>query len=204
MELVLGWNNIPFERILYGYGDIETPTKLFGKKVLPILEYDGKIIRESLDIVSFINSIHGVSRSTLAPETHRFDSWIDQQLKPWQRILSRPRIPKMPVYDWAQPEDAAYARDKYSKQGFDYDDALNRTNEAIEQVNLLLVELDSMLFSIDSANSWGVSLDDIILIPELRTLTCTKGIEWPTRVNKYLHKLSARAGVKLYSENSVA
>ena len=58
VELVLGWKNIPYERKLYGYGDIEGPTKIIGKKMLPVLEYHDetgakKYMGESLDIISF-------------------------------------------------------------------------------------------------------------------------------------------------------
>ena len=59
VELVLGWKNIKFERKLYGYGDIEGPTRLTGKKMLPVLEYydetgTKKLMPESLDIIKLL------------------------------------------------------------------------------------------------------------------------------------------------------
>jgi len=32
-----GWNNIKYERVVYGCGDREGPTKLIGRKEFPIL-----------------------------------------------------------------------------------------------------------------------------------------------------------------------
>ena len=39
VDLFLGWQGVPYTRALYGYGDMEGPTALTGKKQLPVLEY---------------------------------------------------------------------------------------------------------------------------------------------------------------------
>ena len=52
VRLFLGFKGIPYESIAVSYADHETPEKLCGKKMLPIVEFDdGKIMNESLDIL---------------------------------------------------------------------------------------------------------------------------------------------------------
>ena len=91
---MLGWRGIPYERIVYGYGDTVTPVEKFGKKLLPVLEYsktgseEFQSLRESLDIVKFIDTLNGEANATLSPPTNRFDHWIGD-VKPAQRILAR-------------------------------------------------------------------------------------------------------------------
>jgi len=40
------WNSIKYNRVVYGYGDKEGPTKLIGKKQLPVLT--GVSVRETV------------------------------------------------------------------------------------------------------------------------------------------------------------
>lgn len=56
VELVLGWHGRRYERAVYGYADVEGPTALTGKKVLPVITWrdeDGMehTLGESLDII---------------------------------------------------------------------------------------------------------------------------------------------------------
>ena len=84
------------------------------------------------------------------------------------------------------------------KQGFDYDEALRKTEETIPKVNEALEELAKLLHSSNSANAWGLSLDDVILLPELRTLSVAPGVSWPGKVKEYLLKNCEAAGVQTY------
>lgn len=62
VELLLSQNNIPYKRVVYGYGQGASPDKcgydetggpvaLTGKKMLPVLEVDGTMMGESLEII---------------------------------------------------------------------------------------------------------------------------------------------------------
>jgi glutaredoxin 2 len=52
VRLLLGYKNIPYESVELSYADAETPEKLIGQKMLPIIEFDdGKVMAESLDIL---------------------------------------------------------------------------------------------------------------------------------------------------------
>ena len=77
----------------------------------------------------------------------------------------------------------------------------------------LLLELGGMLVSSSSSptsagnqllslNRWGLSMDDLLLLPDLRTLTAVPGIEWPPRVRQYVDVAFALAGVDLYDAHA--
>ena len=79
------------------------------------------------------------------------------------------------------------AKNKYiTKDGFDYEDAMSRTASLVSQANDLLEELEGLLYCENSCNAWGKGMDDIVLLPDLRSLTCVKGIVWPEKVRKYI------------------
>ena len=57
---------------VYGYGDIEGPTALTGKKLLPVMEYVDEnnqthYMRESLDLIEYLEKEDGEKNRALAP-----------------------------------------------------------------------------------------------------------------------------------------
>lgn len=194
---------IPYERILYGYGEGADPNScdgngygtgpvaLTGKKMLPVLEGDGVPANggagmpESLAICSFIVAKHGL---VCPPHSGRDDiAAFSESLKAAATSLTRPRIVKMPVKDWADEKDVNYAKWKYVKmQGFDYEDAQAKTPQLIDEINAKLSELESLIHGPDSLNSWGWGMDDVLLLPSLRLLTVAKGVVFPKKVENYM------------------
>lgn len=231
-ELTLGWHGVPFERVVYGYGEganpencggtgygaTDGPIKLTGKKMLPVLEGEavpapeGMVgLPESLEICSYVAGALGPGQ--MAPATGRgdIDGWLGR-LRPVSSKLVLPRFPKMPVKDWADPRDAEYARWKYvTKSAFNYEEAEAATPQLLEEAGALLEELVPMLrgtttvdgASVPCLNKWGFSMDDILVLPLLRNLTCVAGLKWPAQVRTYLESICGKAGVKLYTENAV-
>ncbi|MEI8642450.1 glutathione S-transferase N-terminal domain-containing protein [Pseudoalteromonas sp. Hal099] len=54
MSYIAGKLNIKLEEVIIDYDDIETPTNLIGKKMVPILEKDDdSIMAESNDIIRY-------------------------------------------------------------------------------------------------------------------------------------------------------
>ena len=45
-------------------------------------------------------------------------------------------------------------------------------------------------------------LDDALVLPVLRSLTCVEGVEWPPRVREYLETACEKAGVALFTEHA--
>lgn len=206
-ELALGWLGIDYQRIVYGYGDMEGPKVLTGKKMLPVLEFVDEsgsttFMPESLDIVHYLDLLEGPKNSLFPPKAREdVDDWLERFCAALS-ILSRPRIIQMPVKDWANESDIAYARQKYEGKGFDYADALQKTDEYIAKVNTLLEEFEGLVFSSSSLSRYGKSMDDIYVLPHLRTLTCVKGIKWPSKTLCYLKRSFYSSKADLYLKHA--
>ncbi|MGK0366967.1 MAG: glutaredoxin 2, partial [Thermoproteota archaeon] len=56
IRMALGYFNMSFESIVLPYNDEVTPVKLAGKKMLPIIDIDGWISNESLDIIEKLDT----------------------------------------------------------------------------------------------------------------------------------------------------
>jgi len=206
VEILLARFNIPYERELYGYGEGASPeacggtgynpgggpVALTGKKMLPVLEGEGvpapagaRGMAESLEICSYLIARHGL---VVPCDSGRADlASFRSELQEFARLLIKPREVKMPVKDWADPRDVAYARWKYAtKAGLDYEAALAATPELLARANAKLQELAGLIRGADSLNSWGFGMDDVVLLPHLRALACVKGVVFPEPVAAYM------------------
>ena len=164
---------------------------------------------ESLDIIRFIDGMWYGTPRLLASDTGAAAKFV-KTLKPSQRILCRPRILQMPIFDWGKPQDIEYAKSKYTKQGFNYEEAMKQSDEMKRVASQRLAELSrSDLIAHSSrtfdhpCNPWKWNEDDIILLPELRTLTCCKGIDWPENVRAYIDAAFERCRAKPYFADAV-
>ncbi|KNC78739.1 hypothetical protein SARC_08834 [Sphaeroforma arctica JP610] len=202
VELALGLMGIKYDRVLYGYGDMTGPTKLVGKKMLPIWEDDaGKFHVESMDIVSLLQS-YATAENLFKPASNRADlkEWWSR-FTPVYSGLTRPRFPRLPVKDFAEKADVDYHRSKYDKQNVDLNIEMSKTSEYIKAMSALLEEFsEKILYSTECMTEGGVSLDDIIYLPWFRNLTVVKGLEYPTKLEQYTSAVCAKANVELYKQ----
>lgn len=214
VELVLGWKGLAYERKVYGYGDslgdpkkglYDSGAQLTGKKQLPVLEVDGKLIPESNDIISYIEGMQGPGKILLPPLSGRKDlkDFFSSKgkFKEALNILTRPEKIKMThLKDWARSEDIKYAKDKYENAGFDYAAAEAAKEENITNMNSYLEELDTMVYSDEALtdNPCGLSWDDVVYLPQIRTLTCVKGLTWPKKLRAYTVNALYRGNVSSY------
>jgi len=203
VELALAFLGLPYTRVLYGYGDMDGPKRLMGKKQLPVMEYKGKYTEESLDIIGVIEK--NTSHKEIPPKTDREDlgKWLKDSGE-IRRTLCRPRIIKVPIKDWAEDQDVAYAKQKYEKKGFNYADAEARSDELIVEMNQFLESFNNdILHNENSVNEEGFGIDDILVIPHIRTLTCVKGLKWPEKLRKYLESNFKNVTAELYFKYAV-
>jgi len=203
VELALAFLGVPYTRVLYGYGDVEGPTRLIGKKQLPVMEYMGKHIPESDDIIDMIEE--NTADRSIPPKTNRKDleKWLEDT-REIRNGLCRPRKVKVPVKDWANRRDVDYARQKYQRMGFNYIQAVDHSNDLIKEMNSLLKIFDEkILYDEHSVNELGFGWDDILVIPDLRTLSCVKGLQWPRKLRKYLENAFEEVIAELYFKYAV-
>ena len=132
----------------------------------------------------------------------------DFKLQAWAReaedtinVLIRPRISEMPVKDWATDADVAYALRRYEREPswMGLEKAKEGNEAALEKMKVLLEAAAPLYAAIGDDLSW----DDVLYLPDLRTLTCVKDLEWPKSLHERLLNRCERAGVKLYTEHAV-
>jgi len=90
--------------------------------------------------------------------------------------------------------------------GFDYAKEMEATPAHIAQMNSYLEELDGLLRGREgtiSLNPWGLGMDDIKLLPDLRTLTCVKGLTWPPMVQAYVENAFEKTVADTYFNQAV-
>eukprot|EP00747_Dinoflagellata_sp_TGD_P209138 gnl/TRDRNA2_/TRDRNA2_82559_c0_seq2.p1 gnl/TRDRNA2_/TRDRNA2_82559_c0~~gnl/TRDRNA2_/TRDRNA2_82559_c0_seq2.p1 ORF type:complete len:236 (+),score=34.76 gnl/TRDRNA2_/TRDRNA2_82559_c0_seq2:89-796(+) len=224
-RLVLGWLKVPYEKQVYGYGQgadpaknegfgydpDEGPTKLTGKKSLPVLEGDGvpapagmKGLPESKDICSYVTTIATSSRQLAAASgREEIAEWF-ARCRSVGSQLHRVRIVKVPLPDFADPRDIAYSKYSHTKSGFSYENSLAATPRLLEEISAIMQEFEPMLRGTTEEgtpclNEEGFSMDDVNVLSYMRNLTCVKGIQYPAKVLEYVERTCTLAGMETYT-----
>jgi glutaredoxin 2 len=221
VRAAFGLKNIKHNIVFMSNDDVDTPTKLIGKKISPIFQWDEAAIcmPESMDIVKLADSDARFGPTgVIRPDTGRSD------LKAWQksvqnllRGLQRPRyvatglLPEFATLDGRHAfiknhEMVGYGKDEWKKGDMAladkiriYDEALAKDPASdIEELNRKLIELDDILFSEYHCSSGGLSMDDIDLFARLRSITIIKNVTWPKKLRNYMDYLSGLTDIALY------
>lgn len=182
-RMIFGLKRMPFKLDFLMNDDVVTPTKMTGKKVLPILKMDGEAMGESLDIVAKIDAI-GKPILAKAADRKDIDQWLKDN-KDLMRKLTRPRDASALYPEFATRAARATWVMNHPLSGSSFEEALESSEEYLKQMNDELPKLAEMIHG-DTVNEGGVSYDDITLWPTLRRLTIVKGIKWPEKLRSYL------------------
>ncbi len=199
VRLAAGLLGQPLEEIPLANDDEDTPIKLVGKKVLPILiREDGSPLAESLDIVAYLDR-DGHFGGAVRPE---LAEWL-QAVNGLVHKLAMPRNIMVPLPEFASDSAKNYYREK--KEAF----LGERFSDLLAQTPKFLAELDSPLRTLTEllgepyAAGAVPGIEDIYLFPVLRNLTIVKGLPWPEPLRQYLENLTAKSGVATYFGRSV-
>jgi len=228
VRFALGVKNVKHLINFLANDDVNTPTKLIGKKMSPIFEIpeDNLIMAESLDIIAKVDSDERFGTTqTLKPASDRTD------FKEWQksvqtllRTLQRPRYVATGLLPEFQQIDGRHAFIKnhqippYEKKewkaedsALSMEDKLKIYAEAmasdpmplVEDLNAKLVELDDKIFCEDYCTEGGLSMDDVDLWSRLRSITIVKDVIWPSKLRAYMDNLSVLSDVPLYDAMAI-
>lgn len=192
-RMIFGLKSVPLELSFVLEDDVDTPTRLVGKKTTPILQKaDGSHMAESMEIVHYIDNKHGQSIVAPAPENSLIKVWHDAAWRPILE-LSIPRLANADLPEFATPGARDAFKTRQTKNFGDFDELLARTPELTQGIEGQLAELDTLLAGRDH-----VDADDFTLYPSLRMLSIVKGVKYPANVKSYMERMAQSTGVSLH------
>jgi glutaredoxin 2 len=171
--------------------DTETMVGLVGRRVMPILvKDDGKPMLESMDMVAYIDSVNDPVLT--GPERAELRDWADRIVAK-TAPLTMPRYPLLGLPEFG----TAAALDHYNlrkrKVFGDFVELRANTRRYIGELMPDLEELDRHIESPAAING-SLSLDDIRVLPLLRSVAVVKGLRFPGNVRDYFETMMSRIG----------
>jgi glutaredoxin 2 len=171
--------------------DTETMVRLVGKRRVPILvKDDGQPMLESMDMVAYIDG-HGDPFLT-GPRRDEISAWADSFIEKTVP-LTMPRYPLLglPEFGTISARDHYIVR-KRKKLG-DFVELRAKTREQIDALMPELETIDRLIESSTAVNG-KLSLDDIRVLPLLRSAAVVKGLRFPQKVREYFETMMNRIG----------
>ncbi|WP_239364460.1 glutaredoxin 2 [Snodgrassella communis] len=200
-RMIFGKKMVPVENIYLLNDDEDTPNKLVGKKMVPILvKDDGCAMGESLDIVHYIDQLAGdtLLSHTIRPE---IEDWI-KIVDTYRNFLTLPRCISINLPEFATQSAIDYFVSKKKAIYGNFQQHLLNSQTYIERLNADLIALSPLLIS-DCGASGTFGMEDILLFPLLRNLTMVKSIEWPAPVLDYINSISRITCIPLFDDRAI-
>lgn len=192
-RMIFGLKSLPVELHFVLEDDVDTPTGLVGKKTTPILKKaDNSHMAESMDIVHYVDGLHGAPVVGPAKENSAIKLWHDAAWRPILN-LSIPRLASADLPEFATETARAAFKSRQTKNFGAFEDLLSQTPDLIRDIDVRLTELDSVL-----AGRGHVDADDFVLYPSLRMLSIVKGVQYPANVRRYMERMEQSTGVGLH------
>jgi glutaredoxin 2 len=197
VKMILNLTKTPYEEVILLNDDEETPIKLCGAKQVPILEYDNKILVESLEIVDFINQKNNLLSTSSQILNTKIENWISSSYD-YLIKLAFPRLLKLNLPEFKTQSAVNYFRKKKeSSIKMTFEEALSQTNELIQQAQEHQNELSEFL-----PDGTLITKNDIILLPILRLLSCVEGLQWNEKVLKYANNMAKICNIDMHNKIS--
>jgi glutaredoxin 2 len=200
-RMIFGKKMVPVENIYLLNDDEDTPNKLIGKKMVPILvKDDGSAMGESLDIVYYIDQLTGGAplNTIIRPE---IEGWI-KITDTYRNFLTLPRCISIKLPEFATQSAIDYFISKKTTIFGDFQQHLRNSQIYIDRLNADLIALSPLILS-DRGVNGTFSMEDILLFPLLRNLTMVKGVEWTAPVIDYMNSISRITQIPLFDDRTI-
>ena len=200
-RMIFGLKDVACEIITLPNDDEATPTRLIGKKMLPVLVTESnEAIGESLDIVKYIDENYGSAVVTV-PDNSAIETWMEEATK----LIYPLAIPRWASADFDEfRQDAArhYFVSKKEAVFGPFARLMEQTDSLVTEINAKLEVLEQLL-SQQERDSEHFSLTDIRLFPLLRSLSIVKGITWPAGVDEWRREMAVKSHVNLNDDIAI-
>ncbi|WP_159565248.1 glutaredoxin 2 [Budvicia diplopodorum] len=194
-RMIFGLKKLPYELLTLLNDDEETPIKMIGQKMVPILQKkDGSYMPESMDIVHYVDD--SVGEPVLTGKTNPPIADCLKSMSEYINKLLLPRYAQADFCEFKTPSARQYFTGKKQAIAGDFSQLLQQTPELIKRIEQDLAKLEKLIQSPDACNA-ELSVDDIHLFPVLRGISIVKGITYPPKVDAYRKAMARRCGVNL-------
>jgi glutaredoxin 2 len=171
--------------------DSETMIALVGKRVIPILlKDDGQPMLESMDMVHYIDAL-GEPVLT-GPDRPKIGTWAEKVL-PKLSPLTWPRYPLLGLPEFATVAALDHYTLRKRKAIGDFVELRAHTRQHISALMPDLEELDQLIEGPEAING-KLALDDIRVLPLLRSAAVVKGLRFPPKVRDYFETMMSHIG----------
>ena len=196
VRMTLGLLNLPYESIVLPYNDEKTPVELTGKKMLPIISINGKVMNESLDIMEALDkdNLLKIREFKASPESADFNDLLNK-LGANVHNLAMPYWIYTPEFDEASR--SYFQKKKEVKRGPFKDLVKNRMQFEQEMMKDLFV-LNSDLRPFYKSSTFTVY--DILLASHIWGLYVVPEFQFPEQVHTYLQKIKEVCSFKYHND----
>ncbi len=186
---------LPVEVIMEG--DVQTPTRMVGRKVVPILQKDdGSYMPESMDIVHALDAATAPPVITAAPRPE-VEAWCRHAFKP-AITLAVPRFTRGRFAELATPEARAAYTERETGGFGDLQAIIDDTPARVAALQPLLEALEGLVPAPGSA----IGESDFQLFPILRSLSIVQSVHFGPKVQAYYTDLLTRTGMQDFSDQA--
>jgi glutaredoxin 2 len=173
--------------------DTDTMVGLVGKRVIPILVTDdGEPMLESMDMVKYVDR-HG-DPMLAGPERPEVTALADQIVSK-TAPLTMPRYPLLGLPEFATVAALDHYTLRKRKMFGDFVELRAHTRAYIDDLTPDLEELDRLIESPHAVNG-ELSMDDVRVLPLLRSAAIVRGLRFPDKVRAYFETMMNRVGFR--------
>ena len=171
--------------------DSDAMVGLVGRRVIPILiKDDGQAMLESMDMVAYVDGIGNPALT--GPQRNEVGAWADRVVSK-TAPLTMPRYPLLGLPEFGTIAALDHYQLRKRKTFGDFVELRANTRRHIDALMPELEELDRLIESPLAVNG-QLSLDDIRVLPLLRSAAIVKGLRFPRKVREYFEAMMTRIG----------
>jgi glutaredoxin 2 len=188
VRLVLGLLKLPYKSTVLPYHDEQTPMKLTGVKMLPIMEIDGQNLNESLDIIAKLDSENRLNLELLndKPSLQKVEDILSKLGAPIHNLC-------MPYWVWTPEFDSTSRRyfiEKKSKKRGPFDQLMQRQSEFLETLQIHLDELEEQI-GLFFDHQKELTIFDVMISSHLWGMTLHPEFQFSEKMYEYLKRIKA-------------
>ena len=183
----------PLQEVVVREDDTDTMVALVGKRMVPILvKDDGQPMLESMDMVRYIDRLgEPVLTGAERPEVA---AWAEE-IAPKAARLTQPRYPLLGLPEFGSAAALDHYHRRKRKTLGDLAELRADTPRYIDELMPELEQIDRVIESPRAVNG-ALSLDDVRVLPLLRSLAVVKELRFPQRLQDYFQSMMALVGYR--------